>query len=110
MPSTTEAPLTWPTRDAFARTGNCLATPVEQVSTLYEELSKIVPVEESVSYDGVRDVIERGADPVSYELVGAFTTCLAKLRVDLEYLLETVRKMERQRNEIAIEIKERDAG
>jgi hypothetical protein len=83
MPSTTEAPLTWPTRDAFARTGNCLATPVEQVSTLYEELSKIVPVEESVSYDGVRD---------------------------LEYLLETVRKMERQRNEIAIEIKERDAG
>lgn len=106
MPSTT-APLTWPTSAELDSIGDCMGGEegaLARIMSLQEELDRRVNLDVSPSIEEVREAIERGSEPLTLENVGAVASCLARLRLDLEFALGSVRAMETQRDAMALEV------
>lgn len=101
MPNTATAPKTWPTLAEFEVVADCMGgddPPYEHLDGLASRIEKL----------GVGDDLDGTAIPVSFEPItmetlGALTSCLAKVRMDLELALGTVSKMEGWRDELALE-------
>lgn len=104
MPKTTSTVLTWPTVAEIEAAAGCMAAP-DGCSGAYlaiEELTEaFAPL---VSLD-VAPAITDDTEPLTIETLGALTSTLAKLRFDLEYALGDVRKLELQRDAMALEVK-----
>src|SRR5688500_17314462 len=95
MPSTTR-PLTWPTLADLDGIADCLGGeggPMEVVAELQDRMNLLVTLDVAPSIEEVQEAIDRGAEPLTLQDVGAFASCLARLRFDLEWLLDAVRTM-----------------
>lgn len=106
MPST-NAPLTWPTPAELHTISGCMGGEdgaVDQIDCLKSTLSRLVNLDVAPSIEDVADAIERGSERLTLEHVGAVTSCLAKLRFDLEHALDDVLTMENQRDAMALEV------
>lgn len=106
MPSTT-APLTWPTTaelDALTACFDGDDSPLARISDLHGSLKEMINLDVAPSIEDVRQAIERGAEPLTVEHVGALSSCLAKLRCDVDFMLGEIRDMERQRDAMALEV------
>lgn len=77
---------------------------MNQVVTLQDKLDLLVNLNVAPSVEEVQEAIERGAEPLTIEHVGALTSCLAKLRFDIDHIAGIVRAMERQRDMMAVEV------
>lgn len=103
MPSTT-APLTWPSAAELDILSGCIEGVYPRLEPLADALNRLVNLDSAPSVEEVSAAIERGAEPLSLETVGALSSCLAKIRFDLEHLVGTVEHMERQRDVMALEV------
>lgn len=100
MPDTATAPKTWPTLAEFERIADCMGgdpAPYEHLDGLASRLEKLVGVDD----DGT--VILGESEPMTMETLGGLTSCLARVRMDLELALGTVSKLEGWRDELALE-------
>lgn len=96
----TTATKAWPTPLEFARAGNSMGGRAhDQVEVLLARMSELMDLDVCPS-------IVEDAEPLTLETLGAFTACLAKLRLDLEYALAFIRTMELMRDAMATEVEE----
>lgn len=104
MPTTTTGPLTWPTHAELDALSDGSSAAMEPIEAVHGTLKGLVNLDVAPSIEDVRDAIERGAEPLSLEHVGALTSCLAKLRFDVEWLCRELEAMERIRDVMALEV------
>ena len=100
------APLTWPTPAELDAIDDCMGGEggaLDQIDRLHSLLRRFVSLGVCPSIE-VAEAIERGADPLTLETVGAVASCLAKLRHDLDFALDEVRTMEQMRDAMALEV------
>lgn len=98
MPSTTVK--TWPTVAEFEAVADALGgdnAPYIRIEGLTWQLERLVDLD-------VLPTLVDGVTPPTMETLGALTSCLARLRFDLEYALTRVRTMELQRDAMALEV------
>lgn len=107
--SSTTRPLTWPTTAELDKLTACFEGdgadgPMQRICDLQDTLNRLINLDVAPSIEEVQDAIERGAEPLTVEHVGALSSCLAKLRFDIDHMSDAVRDMERQRDVMALEV------
>ena len=77
---------------------------MQRISDLQDTLNQLIDPDFAPAIEEVRDALKRGAEPLTVEHVGALSSCLAKLRFDIDHMQNAVRDMERQRDVMALEV------